>query len=142
MIRKSSDDVAIENANLDIHTTSPKTKIAVDYPENNDMCKKVTMAASTSAKPPDVIFWMGDLILIGVMKAIHEPDLKVPGDIAVIGISNGFIPAMYKPVVAYAETSGFKSGKLAFVQMLACLKNEVIPEIVCVESMLVKAGSL
>ena len=42
---------------------------------------------------------MGDLILIGVMKAIHEPDLKVPGDVAVIGISNGFIPAMCKPLL-------------------------------------------
>ena len=56
MIMQSRDDVAIENANLGIHTSSPKTKIAVDYPENSDMCKKVTMAASTSAKPPDVIF--------------------------------------------------------------------------------------
>ena len=142
MIRQSRDDVAIENANLDIHTSSPKTKIAVDYPENSDMSKKVAIAALTSAKPPDVIFCMGDLILIGVMKAINEPDLKVPGDIALIGISNGFVPAMCKPVVNYVETSGFKSGKLAFAQMLARLKNEVTPEIVCLESMLVKAGSL
>ena len=124
------------------NSTSPKTKITVEYPENSDLSRMVAMAALKSPKPPDVIFCMGDLILIGVMKAIHELDLKVPADIAVIGISNGFIPAMYKPVVTYVETSGFKLGKLAFAQMLARLKNEVIPEIVCVESMLVKGGSL
>jgi LacI family transcriptional regulator len=49
---------------------------------------------------------------------------------------------MYNPVVTYVETSGFKLGKLAFAQMWARLKNEVIHEIVCVESKLVKGGSL
>jgi LacI family transcriptional regulator len=85
---------------------------------------------------------MGDLILIGVMRAIHELNLKVPKDVSVIGISNGFIPTMFNPVVTYVETSGFKLGKLAFEQMLARLQNRPIPEIVLVESMLVEGGSL
>ena len=114
----------------------------MDYPENSATSKQVAMAALTAAKPPDVIFCMGDLILIGVMKAIHELDLKVPADIAVIGISNGFIPAMYKPVVTYVETSGFKLGKLAFAQMLTCLKNGPSRDEVFLESILVEGGSL
>lgn len=85
---------------------------------------------------------MGDLILIGVMKAIHELNLKVPKQIAVIGISNGLIPTMYNPVVTYVETSGSKLGKLAFAQMLGSLKKEEIQQAVSVESMLVKGGSI
>jgi len=123
-------------------TKSPHTHISIDYPENTDPSKQAALAALTSVNPPDVIFCMGDLILIGVMRAIHELNLKVPDNVAVIGISNGFIPTMFNPVVTYVETSGAKLGKLAFAQMLARLQNEVIPEIVCVESLLVKGGSL
>lgn len=121
---------------------SPQTPVETAFPDNIELSKQVSIKALTSASPPDAIFCMGDLILIGVMKAIHELDLKVPADIAVISISNGFIPTMYNPTVTYVETSGFKLGKLAFAQMNARLQNEVIPEIVCVESRLVKGGSL
>ena len=123
-------------------TKAPKTSFSIDYPENPAASREAAIAALTGARPPDVIFCMGDLILIGVMKAIHELNLKVPEDVAVIGISNGFIPTMYNPTVTYVETSGFKLGKLAFTQMLARLKNETVSEIVCVGSMLVKGGSL
>jgi LacI family transcriptional regulator len=123
-------------------TTSPGTTITIEYPENPDPSKELCLKALTSPNPPDVIFCMGDLILIGVMRAIHELNLKVPKDVSVIGISNGFIPTMFNPVVTYVETSGFKLGKLAFEQMLARLQNRPIPEIVLVESMLVEGGSL
>jgi LacI family transcriptional regulator len=123
-------------------TKAPATKISIDYPEQPAASKEAALAALTSIKPPDVIFCMGDMILIGVMKAIHQLNLKVPEDVAVIGISNGFIPEMYNPVITYVETSGYKLGKLAFIQMFARLKSEEAAEIVCVESMLVKGGSL
>lgn len=122
--------------------TSPKTAITVNFPETSESSESLAMAALTSAKPPDTIFCMGDMILIGVMRAIHKLNLKVPDDIAIISISNGFIPTLYNPVITYVETSGFKLGKLAFTQMLARLKDEVIHEIVCTESKLVKGGSL
>lgn len=123
-------------------TQSPQTTIKIYYPENPITSREVTIASLNSKQLPDVIFCMGDLILIGVMKAIHELNLKVPDDVAVIGISNGFIPTLYNPVITYVETSGYKLGKLAFKQMLGRLKNEPVVENVCVESMLVKGGSL
>jgi LacI family transcriptional regulator len=85
---------------------------------------------------------MGDLILIGVMNAVHKLKLKVPDDISIIGISNGLIPTMYDPKITYVETSGFKLGKLAFTQMLSCLKGGTIAEEVILESLLVEGGSL
>lgn len=121
---------------------APDTKITIDYPEQPEASKEAALKALTSKAAPDVIFCMGDLILIGVMRAIHELNLRVPDDVAVIGISNGFIPTMYNPVITYVETSGYKLGKLSFSQMLGRLKGEDISENVCVESMLIKGGSL
>jgi LacI family transcriptional regulator len=121
---------------------SPKTLLTIDYPESMAKSEEVALAALQGKNRPDAIFCMGDLILIGVMHAIHKLKLKVPEDIGVIGISNGLIPTMYDPKVTYVETSGFKLGKLAFSQMLSCLKNEETAEEVIVESPLVEGASL
>ena len=121
---------------------SPKTKLTIDYPEGIAESKRVVLEALKAKQKPDVIFCMGDLILIGVMYAVHKLKLKVPDDIAIIGISNGLIPTMYDPKITYVETSGFKLGKLAFAQMLSCLRNDTTTEEVMLESHLVEGGSL
>ncbi len=121
---------------------SPQTPLDIHFSESSDISTQVALAALTSDNPPDVIFCMGDLILIGVMKAIHHLNLKVPSEVAIVSISNGLIPSMYNPVITYVETSGSKLGKLAFAQMLGCLQNQEIRQSVSVESVLVKGGSI
>lgn len=121
---------------------SPQTSLTISYPETIAESKRVALAALMDPNKPDTIFCMGDMILIGVMYAVHQLGLKVPDDIAVIGISNGFIPTLYNPKITYVETSGYKLGKLAFVQMLSALKQEEIKPEVMLESVLVEGGSL
>jgi LacI family transcriptional regulator len=121
---------------------APSTVLDIDYPENIEESKRCALKWLGGARKYDVVFCMGDLILIGVMHAIHELGLKIPEDISVIGISNGLIPTFYNPKITYVETSGYKLGKLAFNQMLACLRGEQVEEEVFVESMLVEGGSL
>ena len=121
---------------------APKTKLAVEYPETIAESKRVTLLALESSNPPDTIFCMGDMILIGVMHAVHQLNLKVPDDIAIIGISNGLIPTLYNPKITYVETSGYKLGKLAFPQMMAAIRNESYTPEVLLESILVEGGSL
>lgn len=122
--------------------SSPTTKIKVDWPEQIESSKTSFLNAWSRNEKPDTVFCMGDMILIGVMQAIHELNLNVPEDIAVIGISNGLIPSMYKPKVTYVETSGYKLGKLAFKQMMDSLHSKPLQREVFVESMLVEGGSL
>ncbi|MGZ5219702.1 MAG: LacI family DNA-binding transcriptional regulator [Chitinophagaceae bacterium] len=121
---------------------SPKTKLTIHYSEGIAESQKAAMEALKAKHKPDVVFCMGDMHLIGLMHAVHELKLKVPGDISIISISNGFIPTLYDPKITYVETSGFKLGKLAFVQMLSCLKNDNTPEEVILESHLVAGESL
>jgi LacI family transcriptional regulator len=121
---------------------SPDTSLTVLYPEGIAASRKTVLDYFANGEKPDAIFCMGDLILIGVMSAIHELKLKVPDDIGVIGISNGLIPTMYDPKITYVETSGFKLGKLAFNQMLTCLKDGPLADEVFLESPMVQGGSL
>ena len=121
---------------------APKTKLLFEFPQNISDSKSAAMNALKDKNPPDAIFCMGDQILIGVMYAIHKLKLRVPEDVSVISISNGLFPTMYDPKITYVETSGFKLGKLAFAQMLSCLKNNLLPEEVILESILVEGGSI
>jgi LacI family transcriptional regulator len=120
---------------------APSTKLIIHHPDTTAPAYTIAMQ-ELQAQKPDVVFCMGDLILMGVMKAIHELNFKIPQDVAVIGISNGFIPSLYSPQITYVETSGYKLGKLAFEQMMRCLKQETVSENVCVPSLLVNGGSL
>ena len=121
---------------------APDTKMVIDYPESIKASHKLALEILRGENRPDVIFCMGDLILIGVMYAIHELNLSVPEDIGVISISNGLIPTLYKPRITHVETSGFKLGKLAFSQMLSCIRKTASPGEVFLESMLIEGGSL
>ena len=121
---------------------APSVSLDIHYPEQISSSRELVLSLLGSGEKYDVIFGMGDLILIGVMQAIHELNLRVPEDISVISISNGLIPTMYKPRITYVETSGAKLGKLAFSQMLDYLQQQTIAETVFLESMLVKGGSL
>jgi LacI family transcriptional regulator len=125
-----------------IQRLSPDTIVEFSFPEQAEASKKETLAALDRAERPDVIFCMGDLILIGVMYAIHERKLKVPADISVVSISNGFLPTLYDPKITYIETNGYKLGKKAFAQMLSCLQGNNQVEEVFIESVLVEGGSI
>lgn len=121
---------------------SPQTKITYAFPDKTVESREATLTALEQGERPDTVFCMGDQILIGAMYAIHEKQLQVPRDISIISISNGFIPTLYDPKITYVETSGYKLGKRAFEQMLACLQGNHEPEEVFIDSVLVQGGSL
>ena len=121
---------------------SPGTELNSVFLEGINESERATLEILRGKSRPDVIFCMGDMHLIGVMRAVHQLKLKVPDDISIISISHGFIPTLYDPKITYVETSGFKLGKLAFAQMLSCVRNDATPEQVTLASMLVEGGSL
>lgn len=100
------------------------------------------MADKLFAHIPDVVFCMSDEILIGVMKAIQKKKLSMPEDVAVVAISNGFIPKLFYPEITYVETSGYKLGKLAFNRMLECLAGSSFAAEISTEPILVEGGSM
>jgi LacI family transcriptional regulator len=121
---------------------SPETDIDYFYPEHAAPAQADTLAALDKPNRPDVVFCMGDLILIGVMHALHEKKIRIPEDIAVISISNGLLPTLYDPKITHVETSGYKLGKRAFIQMLSCLAGNTTVQEVFIDSLLIEGGSL
>ena len=91
---------------------------------------------------PDALFTGGDRVTTTCMQALQKLNKKIPDDIAVIAISNGFIPKLYYPEITYVETSGYKLGKLAFSSMMACMAGSAFMQELTIESMLVEGGSM
>lgn len=125
-----------------LNNYSPAPKLRIEYPEKVEESKLIALDALQQPDRPDVIFCMGDMILVGVMYAIHELQLKIPEEIAVISISNGLFPTMYHPKITYVETNGGKLGKLAFARMMAAIRREEFPEVSFLEAALIEGGSI
>ncbi len=123
-----------------INSKAPTVKLITDFAENAAEAEKLT--SKYLLQKPDTVFCMSDEILTGAMKAILRKGLSIPGDIAVIAISNGFIPKLYYPEITYVETSGFKLGKLAFSSMMASLGGSTFIQELTTESLLIEGGSL
>lgn len=117
-----------------------RVETILHHVNNSEEARQQTAAALQ--QKPDTVFCMSDEILTGAMKAILEAGLKIPADIAVIAISNGYIPRLYHPEITYVETSGYKLGKLAFESMMACINGTATEKEFTVASVLVPGGSI
>ncbi len=126
----------------ELRSNAPDCKITTIEARNSEEAYQRAAKALKSKKRPDGIFCMSDEILSGVMKAIQLLKLNIPSDTGVIAISNGFIPQLYYPEITYAETSGFKLGKLAFARMMACMAGSTFTQTIIAESVLVNGGSI
>lgn len=103
---------------------------------------KTTAAIQDQKNRPDTLFCMSDEILIGVMKALQINGLRTPEDIALIAISNGFIPKLFHPEITYVETSGQKLAEQAFANMQLYLANQLPEGPSIVSSVLVEGGTI
>lgn len=113
-----------------------------EFCETSETAKKLTKKYFTKKHTPDAVFCMSDEILIGVVKSLNDLKINIPEALAVLALSDGFLPKIYTPEISYIETSGYKLGKLAFAKMINCFNgiNENTEDFT--KSVLVKGGSL
>ncbi len=63
--------------------------------------------------PPDACIAMGDDRLLGISKSVQQLGIKVPEHLAMIALSDGFIPTALPFNIPYILTSGYEMGKIA-----------------------------
>lgn len=110
--------------------------------KNSQEAFDTVTAALTSPDQPDTLFCMSDELLIGAMKYINKAGLRVPDQVSVLAISNGFIPGLFSPEITYIETSGYELGKLAISRMLEKLEEKTPAKSILLPSRFVEGGSL
>ena len=62
---------------------------------------------------PDGLFVMSDEILSGILQAASKLKASIPRDIAIVSISDGYLPNLIPYGIPYVQTSGYLLGKTA-----------------------------
>lgn len=120
---------------------APNTNITLLYAGSSNEAEKLCLDSIKKINP-DVIFCMSDEILAGAIKAINRLKISIPGKLAVITISNGFLPTLFNPEITYIETSGYDLGKAAFKRFIQYLGGNTQPEQIVIPGKFVKGGSV
>jgi LacI family transcriptional regulator len=120
---------------------APKIPLTIKHADSSEQAKKIVLEYFATKKA-DHIFCMSDEILIGVMQATYELGLKIPQDVSILAISNGFIPGLFNPSITYVETSGYKLGKLAMKRMSDHLNGQTFSRVIIQPSVLVEGSSM
>lgn len=80
--------------------------------------------ALTSDDKPDAIFAFSTTILLGVIKAVKELELKVPDDIALISFDNNRFLDYLDPAITRIEQPLHTIGKLATDNLVRLIEND------------------
>jgi LacI family transcriptional regulator len=121
---------------------SPGTPLTVIYANTHQEAFSKTLAILEGPEKTDAIFCMSDEILTGVIRAIQKNKLRIPEDLGLITVSNGFFPTLFEPEITYIETSGYKLGKMAMDTLLAALSGNEVAQEGYLPAKLVKGNSL
>ncbi|MBX9782073.1 MAG: LacI family transcriptional regulator [Chitinophagaceae bacterium] len=114
----------------------------IEHAHSTSLAEDITLQYFQKLDKPDAVFCMSDEILMGAMKSLMRLGISIPGDTGVIALSDGSIPKLYYPEIAFVETSGYNLGKLAFKRMSECLNGDKEIHEDLVPSRLVEGGSL
>lgn len=93
------------------------------YCETDEAAEKSFADMLSGPNPPDAVFVISDLLMVGVMAAIHKVGKKIPDDISVVGFSDEPFSLMYHPSVTSVLPLGQETGMEAVNLLLERIKD-------------------
>ena len=93
-------------------------------------------------KLPDAIFAVNDPVAIGAFQRIGEAKLRIPEDIAIIGISNNKITSLVNPQLTTISQPSFEMGRKAAEILINIIKDGTVePKTLILDTELIIRGS-
>jgi len=93
---------------------------------------------------PDGIFAVNDMTAIGAMQTIQKRGYKIPGEIAIVGFSDGYLSGITDPHLSSVDQHGYEMGTTAadmLFQRILSSETEYIPEVKVLNADLIIRGS-
>jgi DNA-binding LacI/PurR family transcriptional regulator len=79
------------------------------------------------SKPPTAIFAASNLLTLGALQAIHERNLAIPGQIAVVGFDDMPWAMSLRPPLTTVAQPAFEAGRTAAEMLLARVRDPALP---------------
>jgi LacI family transcriptional regulator len=119
------------------------SKLTICYAEHADEAVQHTVQYfQMNNKTFASIFSMSDEIMCGVLKGLNQLQMKLPDNAALLTISNGFLPTLFSPEIAFVKTSGYDLGKLSFSRMMEIKSGKTFVRENFLASTYIPGGSL
>ncbi|MEM9888078.1 MAG: LacI family DNA-binding transcriptional regulator [Bacteroidota bacterium] len=94
---------------MEKHDLKVNTDWVLHYQNTAGIINELTLIMAAPDRPT-AVFAMSDELLAGIYHAMAQLGLKIPNDVAVICISEGYIPDFFFPKVTYVRHSGYEVG--------------------------------
>lgn len=138
--RRKGYEEAMTEAGLDGNIKSIPAGIFIE-----DGSKAVESLLSDPTNRPDAIFAFNDPTAIGAMKAIKKVGLRIPGDIAIVGFSEGRMATVVEPQLTSVLQPMKEMGREVAALLLKMIRSErpIEPRTVTLNATLnIRASSL
>jgi LacI family transcriptional regulator len=89
---------------------------------------ELTNQAMTQVQKPTAIFGANNYIAMGIIKALYDLKLEVPGDVSVVGFDDLPESIFMKPFLTVARQRAYEMGKLATELLLKRISGELSQE--------------
>ena len=110
---------------------------------SQELSKECTRELLSLPERPTAIFAASDLTAIAALSVIYDFGLKVPSDIAIIGVNNIDITSYTSPPLTTVDVHTREMGAIAADLLLARLNGDTsIPKTILLPSTLVERGSV
>jgi DNA-binding LacI/PurR family transcriptional regulator len=118
-------------------------ELPVPPPVSTGWSPEAAYRAATTSYQPDMtaLLCHNDEIAMGVMSALHDLGLSVPGDVSVIGVDDHPIGRVWQPRLTTVQIDFFGLGGRVFALLHAILKGEEAPTHTQVEPVFVLRSS-
>ncbi|WP_344611138.1 LacI family DNA-binding transcriptional regulator [Dactylosporangium salmoneum] len=84
---------------------------------------RLTDAMLTRPDPPDAIFCASDDLATGALAAIHDRDLTIPGDVAVVGFDDRSLAVHQRPPLTTVALPLLEMGRVAGQRLLSAVNG-------------------
>jgi LacI family transcriptional regulator len=89
---------------------------------------ELTNQAMLQSPKPTAVFGANNFIAIGIIKALHDLKLNVPGDVSVVGFDDLPESMFMKPFLTVARQRAYEMGRLAAELLLKRISGELSEE--------------
>lgn len=105
--RKAGFEAALKKHDL------PYNEALCFYADSVEVAKTQFLQLLKQAEKPDAVFTMSDELLTAVIQVIYQEGWSIPQDIAVISISNGYLPYYINPKITFIKHAAYQIGQVA-----------------------------
>ncbi len=89
-----------------------------------DAALDVTRIVMSKSRPPDAIFTVNDMTAVGTLNTVKAMGFKVPGDVSIVGFTDGLVSSITDPLLTTVSQHGFEIGRKAAEILIKRINDE------------------